>query len=1172
MVKVQNRSLVVLLLGVACLIPPALAGAEATQLAQTIENPDTEPVAPTAEPAPPFNVPADGLAAGSTLTIGGSASMATITRSLVQAFEQKYPDVNVTVIEQPSAVALQNLQAGETDLAAIGRTLTDGQKTEGFMPVSISREKIAVIIGADNPFTGQLEATEFVNIFWGTLTNWNQLGGPDLPIRFIDRPESSDTRASLGEYEIFGGDLSSGEGATLVASDSTAEVVAALGDNGISYAIASQVLGQANVRVLSMYGTTPDSPDYPYSQPRNYVYFSGTPLSPVAEAFLALATDSEGQAVVEAAKAAEAADVAVANLPDQVSAVRPDGQGFVTGDRQGNLNFWNADGTPAGEAVPAHTGPVTALALSADGQRLISGGADNTVRLWDAAGTAVGDPINSGSGPVTSLVAQSDGSFLSATNSGLWQRWDPAGQPVGEPIAGHEGAIRDMTLSPDGQTLVTSGEDGTMRLWNVADGAPQGGPITGHQGPVQTLSMQPDGSFFSGGADNTVRQWSPDGAPIGEPLTMAGPVNAIATNPAGNSIAAGDETGALQYLSGDGVPVSEPLTDVGAPVADLAFTPDGQQLLVSAGDAPQLRDSAGQIIPIPEAGADNAPDGAMTSNLPPQLQDFWTQLQGLPPQVLWILPLAALALLLIGLLRSFQQDEADLVDDDDAIALPPTAPDPEPVTDTDIDSFSADDFSADDFQVTDNRPPTTESPTPESPATNVAGFAADITAEPLDPSLAQAKQTLQAGVSLGNAGNYQAALDSFNKAIELADMERLKAAAVGTTLAGASGVIARGLARRGSALANLERPDEALKSLNRALEMDPNDVAAWISKGNVFIPMGQLDEALFCFDKAIELNPNLAAAWQGKAQALQKMGRTAEARNCFQQAEALGGVSTDLPLDLGTPATPPAANRDPATPPSPESALMKPAIEPGPLPDNEPLSELELSVPPPAPRPTPTADDPNLDLDDPIGPIGLTAEPVSSPVSDEALSPDLLSAISDLPPAAPGPTDAGSEATVDSSTVPATITPTVPLPDTPETALPAEILQSIETLPSEPEDADPNSPLTNPVSVPPEVEAILNGSSEIPTAEDTATNLAAIADADVTSSDDDVTVAMQLPSASTNPSARRGIVPGQPEPDDEAAALAGLPPEVLEALQGIPADSPDSFGLSTSATSQPPPL
>jgi ABC-type phosphate transport system substrate-binding protein len=294
MVKVRNRSLFILLLMAACISPPAMAHTPlAIWLAQIqIDNPDAidDPDAPGADPvAPPMpadpatptepSVPApigesppglaptfmlpDQLPEGTNLTIEGSSSMEVITRTLLQRFQQTFPNTNATLIERPSDEALANLLAGTTDLAAIGRPLTDEERAQGLMEVSVAREKIAIIVSDDNPYTGDLEADDFVRIFRGEITNWIELGGPDLPIRFIDRPPTSDTRRALGNYEIFGGDLTTGENVVQVRNDSTAEVVEALGDNGIGYAIASQGIGQDNVRVLSMDNTLPDDPRLP---------------------------------------------------------------------------------------------------------------------------------------------------------------------------------------------------------------------------------------------------------------------------------------------------------------------------------------------------------------------------------------------------------------------------------------------------------------------------------------------------------------------------------------------------------------------------------------------------------------------------------------------------------------------------------------------------------------------------------------------------------------------------------------------------------------------------------------------------------------------------------------------------------------------------------------------
>ncbi|NJN21664.1 MAG: hypothetical protein HC812_11395 [Leptolyngbya sp. RL_3_1] len=329
----------------------------------------------------------------------------------------------------------------------------------------ISREKIAIIVGNENPFQGDLTFDQFAQIFRGEIANWLYVGGPDLPIRFVDRPADSDTRRALSDYEIFQAvEFSTGDNAIALEVDDTAAVVAALGNDGISYAIASQVLDQDNVQPLSMDGTLPDDPRYPYSQPRGYAY-TGTP-SPAVEAFLAFATSADGQAALAEAKSAEAADVATAELPTSVAAMRPNGQGFVTGDREGNINFWNIDSSSAGSPEAAHTGPVTALAFSPDGNRIISGGADGKVRFWDAVGTPVGEPIAAHGDPVSTLAIFPDGTFISGSTDGSLRRWDTNGTPVGEPVAAHGDMVRAAAVSDDGQTLVTAGNDGQVKLWN----------------------------------------------------------------------------------------------------------------------------------------------------------------------------------------------------------------------------------------------------------------------------------------------------------------------------------------------------------------------------------------------------------------------------------------------------------------------------------------------------------------------------------------------------------------------------------------------------------------------------------------------------------------------------------------------------------------------------------
>ena len=68
-----------------------------------------------------------------------------------------------------------------------------------------------------------------------------------------------------------------------------------------------------------------------------------------------------------------------------------------------------------------------------------------------------------------------------------------------------------MAFSPDAHTLASGSDDGTVRLWDVADPAhpqPLGQPRTGSSAGVDSVAFSPDGhTLASGNYDGTVRLW-----------------------------------------------------------------------------------------------------------------------------------------------------------------------------------------------------------------------------------------------------------------------------------------------------------------------------------------------------------------------------------------------------------------------------------------------------------------------------------------------------------------------------------------------------------------------------------------------------------------------------------------------------------------------------------------
>jgi WD40 repeat protein len=74
-------------------------------------------------------------------------------------------------------------------------------------------------------------------------------------------------------------------------------------------------------------------------------------------------------------------------------------------------------------------------------------------------------------------------------------------------LEGHKGPVWSLSFAPDGKTLATAGEDGTVRLWELATGQERV-RLTGHRGRVSAAAFAPDGdTLATGGIDGRALLW-----------------------------------------------------------------------------------------------------------------------------------------------------------------------------------------------------------------------------------------------------------------------------------------------------------------------------------------------------------------------------------------------------------------------------------------------------------------------------------------------------------------------------------------------------------------------------------------------------------------------------------------------------------------------------------------
>ncbi len=171
-------------------------------------------------------------------------------------------------------------------------------------------------------------------------------------------------------------------------------------------------------------------------------------------------------------------------------------------------------------------------------------------------------------------------------------------------LTGHTGQVLALAAltADDGRTLLASGgQDGSVRVWNLATGARVGDRLgTPRMSPVWSLAgTGPGRTLLAGGADDgTVRLWNPATGiqAAGVPASLGGHTGAVlALSPADSGgrplFASGDEAGTIRIWNPDTGTLLRILTGHTGPIHALTptSTPDNPHLLASTGDDGTIR-------------------------------------------------------------------------------------------------------------------------------------------------------------------------------------------------------------------------------------------------------------------------------------------------------------------------------------------------------------------------------------------------------------------------------------------------------------------------------------------------------------------------------------------------------------------------------------------------------
>ena len=198
---------------------------------------------------------------------------------------------------------------------------------------------------------------------------------------------------------------------------------------------------------------------------------------------------------------------------EMVSAVEfsPDGRLLAAAGSDSRVWLWTTADRRLRDRLEGHAGPVSVLAFSPDGRHLASGGEDHTVRLWDLEHPRRSIVLRGHPDIVIALAFSHDGRFLVSSSLLDYEvrLWDVAtGESrVGVDLPPQSNLVTCMGFGPDGSTLLLGTNRGKVCFRNFATHNDMA-TLEAHVGWVKSLALTSDGkTLVTGGNDGFLRVW-----------------------------------------------------------------------------------------------------------------------------------------------------------------------------------------------------------------------------------------------------------------------------------------------------------------------------------------------------------------------------------------------------------------------------------------------------------------------------------------------------------------------------------------------------------------------------------------------------------------------------------------------------------------------------------------
>ncbi|EKQ00267.1 periplasmic-binding component of an ABC superfamily phosphate transporter [Lacticaseibacillus casei 12A] len=205
---------------------------------------------------------------GESITAVGSSALQPLVEAAGEQYQTEHLGVFINVQGGGSGTGLSQIQQGAVD---IGNSDLFAEEKAGIKAKALVDHKVAVVGIAPivNPNVGvkNVSMAQLQKIFLGEITNWQQLGGKNVPIVLVNRAQGSGTRATFEKWVMQGKQPMAAQ-----EQDSTGMVRQIVGSTpgAISYVAFSYI--DKTVQGLSVDGVAPTDANVTTNQWRIWSY------------------------------------------------------------------------------------------------------------------------------------------------------------------------------------------------------------------------------------------------------------------------------------------------------------------------------------------------------------------------------------------------------------------------------------------------------------------------------------------------------------------------------------------------------------------------------------------------------------------------------------------------------------------------------------------------------------------------------------------------------------------------------------------------------------------------------------------------------------------------------------------------------------------------------------